>query len=266
MAKIELANVNLTFTIHEQRKVSLKEYLVRGLFLPSRNPRVAVHALAGITLSATDGDRIGIIGHNGAGKSTMLKMLAGIYPPSAGSRIVEGRICSLFDIALGFEPDANGWDNIKYRSYLQGETPTTLRGKTAGIAEFSELGDFLNIPVRYYSAGMLIRLAFSIATAIEPEVLLVDEVLSVGDMAFQQKATKRMKEMMATASLMVMVSHDLHSIKNLCTRVLWMEHGKIVLQGDPTTVVSAYQASVARGQATPTVGGTTEPDEIRAAA
>ena len=266
MAKIELTDLNLTFTIRSQRKVSLKEYLVRGLFLPTRNPQVAVHALSGVNLTAGDGDRIGIIGHNGAGKSTMLKMLAGIYPPTSGHRVVEGRICSLFDIALGFEPDANGWDNIKYRAYLQGETPKTLKSKMAGIAEFTELGDFLNIPVRYYSAGMMIRLAFSIATAIEPEVLLVDEVLSVGDMAFQQKATKRMKEMMATASLMVMVSHDLGSIQTLCTQVLWMEHGKIVRQGKPAEVVAAYQASVNRPQTGSHVGGSTESEPVRAAA
>lgn len=247
MAKIELTDVGITFTIREQRKVSLKEYLVRGLFLPARNPQIAVHALSGINLAAGDGDRVGIIGHNGAGKSTMLKLLAGVYPPTAGTRVVEGRVCSLFDIALGFEPDANGWDNITYRAYLQGETPRSLKGKIRGIAEFSELGDFLNIPVRYYSAGMMIRLAFSIATAIEPEVLLVDEVLSVGDMAFQQKASARMKEMMATASLMVMVSHDLSSIESLCNRVLWMEHGKVVMDGHPHAVVGAYQRSV-RGE------------------
>ena len=180
MAKIELDDVSLTFTIRQQRKVTLKEYLTRMLFLPSRNPKVAVHALKGITLSAADGDRIGIIGHNGAGKSTLLKMLAGVYPPTRGTRHVEGRVCSLFDISLGFEHEANGWENIKYRAYLMGETPASLEKKIHGIAEFSELGDFLNIPVRYYSSGMLVRLAFSISTAINPEVLLIDEVLSAG--------------------------------------------------------------------------------------
>ena len=115
MAKIELQDVSLTFTLSQERRVTFKEYLIRGLFLPSRNPSVAIHALSGINLNAVDGDRIGIVGHNGAGKSTLLKMLAGIYPPTAGRRVVEGKICSLFDITLGFEPDANGWDNITYR-------------------------------------------------------------------------------------------------------------------------------------------------------
>ena len=258
MAKIELNDASLTFTIREQRRVTLKEYLVRGLFLQSRNPVVAVHALSQINLQAHDGDRIGIIGHNGAGKSTLLKLLAGVYPPTSGSRLVEGRICSLFDIALGFETDANGWDNITYRAYLQGETPRTLKKKMDGIAEFSELGDFLNIPVRYYSAGMMIRLAFSIATAIEPEVLLIDEVLSVGDLAFQQKAQKRMRTMMESARLMVVVSHDLASVESMCNRALWLQHGGVVKEGDPAEVVAAYTRSVTPPEEAHPVGATTE--------
>ncbi|MGL6094901.1 MAG: ABC transporter ATP-binding protein, partial [Fimbriiglobus sp.] len=238
-----LTDASVTFTIRQERRTSLKEYLVRGLFLPSRNPVVSVHALSQINLSCQDGDRVGIIGHNGAGKSTMLKLLAGVYPPTSGTRVVEGRICSLFDIALGFEGDANGWDNIKYRAYLQGETPRTLKSKIDGIAEFSELGEFLNVPVRYYSAGMMIRLAFSIATAIEPEVLLIDEVLSVGDLAFQQKAQKRMREMMVKARLMVVVSHDLASVEAICNRVLWMKHGSVIRDGNPKDVTLEYVES-----------------------
>src|SRR5262249_22579859 len=154
--------------------------------------------------------------------SSLLKLLAGIYPPTQGRRVVEGSISSLFDIALGFEPEASGWENIAYRGYLQGETPRSIRGKMQAIADFTELGDFLQMPVRHYSAGMLVRLAFAIATAIDPEVLLVDEVLSVGDMAFQQKARQRMREMMAKAKLIVMVSHDLESLSKLCDRGVWL--------------------------------------------
>ena len=244
MAKIELDDVGLTFTVRQERKVTLKEYLLRGLFLASRNPRVAVHALSGLTLSARDGDRIGVIGHNGAGKSTLLKLLAGVYPPTVGTRTVEGRICSVFDIALGFEHEANGWENIRYRGYLLGETPRTLDKKIHEIAEFSELGDFLNIPVRYYSSGMLVRLAFAISTAVEPEVLLIDEVLGAGDAAFQAKAAARMRSLMDAARLMVMVSHDLKSIQSLCTHVLWLEHGSMKMYGPPDEVVPAYVKSV----------------------
>jgi ABC-type polysaccharide/polyol phosphate transport system ATPase subunit len=244
MAKIELADVSITFNAYQQKRVSLKEYLVRGLFRPSSNPVLQVRALEGVNLSARDGDRIGIIGHNGAGKSTLLKTLAGVYPPTTGTCLVEGKVCSLFDITLGFEQEATGWENIRYRAYLQGETPRSLSTKLDEIAEFSELGDFLNIAVRNYSAGMLMRLAFSIATAINPEVLLIDEVLAVGDLAFLQKAQARMRELMKTARLMVMVAHDLETIQKMCTRVLWMSHGRVLMAGDPAEVVGAYIAAM----------------------
>ncbi len=243
MAKIELQNVSVTFNVYQQKRVSLKEYIARGLFRRSQNPVLRVRALEGINLSAREGDRIGVIGHNGAGKSTLLKMLAGIYPPTVGTREVDGKICSLFDITLGFEFEATGWDNILYRAYLQGETPSSIRGKLDSIAEFSELGDFLNIAVRNYSAGMLMRLAFSIATAIEPEVLLIDEVLAVGDLAFLNKAQARMRELMTAARLMVMVAHDLQTIRDMCTQVVWMEHGHMKMVGKPDEVVDAYIAA-----------------------
>jgi ABC-type polysaccharide/polyol phosphate transport system ATPase subunit len=246
MAKIDLTDVSLTFTIRPFKRITLKEYLVR-LWRTQRteNPAVQIHALSGVSVSARDGDRLGVIGHNGAGKSTLLKVLAGIYPPTTGTVDIQGKICSLFDITLGFEHEANGWDNILYRAYLQGETPRTLRKeKIRAIAEFSELGDFLRIPVRNYSAGMMMRLAFAVATAIEPEVLLVDEVLGVGDLAFQKKAKARVEEMMSSARLMVMVSHDLSAIKTMCNRAIWLQHGAVMMEGTPDEVVKAYQASV----------------------
>lgn len=243
MAKIELQDVSITFNAHQQKRVSFKEYLVSGMFRRSANPVLRVRALEGINLSARDGERIGVIGHNGAGKSTLLKTLAGVYPPTAGTREVEGKICSLFDITLGFEFEATGWDNILYRSYLQGETPSTIRDKVDQIAEFSELGDFLNIAVRNYSAGMQMRLAFSIATAINPEVLLIDEVLAVGDLAFQNKAKARMKELMKSSRLMVIVAHDLQAITDMCTSVIWMEHGRMVAHGPPQEIVDRYVAA-----------------------
>ncbi|MFO0802235.1 MAG: ABC transporter ATP-binding protein [Gemmataceae bacterium] len=251
MATIELNDLHLTFTVHQQKRVSLKEYLVRGLF--RRSSAVSVHALAGLNLSVRDGDRLGIIGHNGAGKSTLLKLMAGIYPPTQGERRVKGSICSLFDISLGFEHEATGWDNIRFRAYLQGESPASLKGKIQAIADFTELGDFLNLPVRHYSAGMLMRLAFAIATSIEPEILLVDEVLAVGDLAFQQKAQARMRELMSSARIMVLVAHDLGTIRAMCNRVIWMEHGIARMEGPAEEVVDAYVASVT-GQDAPHVG------------
>ena len=251
MARIELEEVGLTFTIRKQRSVTIKEYLLKRLFLESVNPRMNIHALNGINLSVGDGDRVGVIGHNGAGKSTLLKLLAGIYPPTRGRRVVEGKICSLFDIALGFEPEATGGENIRYRAFLQGETPRTLRKKQAGIEEFSELGEFLTVPVRYYSAGMLVRLAFSIATAVEPEILLIDEVLSAGDMSFQLKARQRMQEMMSHARLMVFVSHDLDAIAAMCNRGIWLQHGTMMAEGEVFSVIDRYVNSVEKPKPEP---------------
>src|SRR5947209_10668225 len=231
MARISMDRVCLTFRVRQHQRVTFKEFMVKRLFRRSVNPFVTVNALDGFSLEIQSGERLGVIGHNGAGKSTLLKVLAGIYPPTSGTLQVEGQISSLFDIALGFEAEATGWENICYRGYLQGETPATIRDKVQPIADFSELGDFLNMPVRYYSAGMMVRLAFSIATAIEPEILLVDEVLSVGDMAFQDKASRRMQEMMAKAQLIVLVSHDLKSLARLCERAVWMDHGRVRMVG-----------------------------------
>jgi ABC-type polysaccharide/polyol phosphate transport system ATPase subunit len=244
MARIELEHLSLTFRVRQERSVRLKDFILKRMFLPSKNPYMEVRALQDINLRIDQGERIGFLGHNGAGKSTMLKLLAGIYQPTSGRRLVEGRISSLIDIALGFEDEANGWENIAYRSYLQGETPASVRAKRKSIAEFSELGDFLNMPVRYYSAGMMVRLAFSIATAIEPEILLVDEVLSVGDLAFQNKARERMREMMAKAHLIVLVSHDLESLSQICNRVVWLDHGRIQMMGACSEVIAAYRSSV----------------------
>ena len=200
--------------------------------------------MEGINLAVDEGDRLGIIGHNGAGKSTLLRLLAGVYPPTAGRRQVTGHICSLFDISLGFEQDASGWDNILYRGYLQGETPRTIRSKVQPIADFSELGEFLDMPVRYYSSGMKVRLAFSIATAIEPEILIIDEVLSAGDMAFQVKARERMLALMSSARAVIVVSHDLSALKLMCDNVLWLDHGKMHMLGPAESVIEAYSEQV----------------------
>jgi ABC-type polysaccharide/polyol phosphate transport system ATPase subunit len=250
MSHIELDNVSLSFRVRTHGRVTLKEFLIRRLFRPSVNPIVNIHALRDVNLRIDEGERVGILGSNGAGKTTLLKVLAGIYPPSKGSRTAVGRISSLFDIALGFELEASGWDNIAYRCYLQGETPSSTRAKLHEIAEFSELGKFLDLPVRCYSAGMLVRLAFAVASSIEPEILLIDEVLGVGDLAFQQKARQRMRSMMAKARLMVLVSHDLDSLAQLCSRVVWMEQGRVREVGRPEEVIAAYTAE-ASGQSGP---------------
>ena len=245
-AEIDLQDVQLRFRVRSATRLSLKEYLVRGLFRPSANPPIEVHALRGVSLRVAEGERLGIIGHNGAGKSTLLKVIAGVYPPTAGRRRVTGRVCSLFDLMVGFEMEASGWDNIRFRSYLQGETPRTVRDKLSGIAEFSELGRFLDVPLKYYSAGMLVRLAFSIASSADPEVLLVDEALAAGDASFRVKARERITELKRSARLMVLVSHDLNALPELCTSVAWMERGEVMMLGPCDEVIPAYRSSMER--------------------
>jgi lipopolysaccharide transport system ATP-binding protein len=243
MALIDLENVSLHFRVRQKRQVTLKEYLIHHMYRRSVNPYVEVRALNQVDLCAEDGDRIGIVGHNGAGKSTLLRVLAGVYPPTSGTRTVDGRICSLFDITLGFEMESTGWENIHYRGYLLGETPKSIAAKQKEIAEFTELGDFMNMPVRHYSAGMLVRLAFAISTAVEPEVLLVDEVLSVGDREFQVKARERMAQLMKNARLLVMVSHDLDSLARVCQTGIWLDHGRIIKFGPMSEVIQAYRGN-----------------------
>jgi ABC-type polysaccharide/polyol phosphate transport system ATPase subunit len=248
MTLIQLDDVGLKFRVRRCGRISFKDYLLHGMFRPSKKPTFDVQALEHINLTVAEGERLGIIGRNGAGKSTLLKLLAGVYPPTSGRRKVAGQISSLFDLALGFEHDANGWENIQYRGYLQGESPRSIQAKTQAIADFSELGDFLNMPVRYYSSGMMVRLAFSIATSINPGILIVDEVLAAGDMAFQAKARERMMALMSNARAVIVVSHDLKSLPLLCDKAMWLDHGRMQLIGPTEEVIAAYTQQVSGGE------------------
>ena len=177
-----------------------------------------------------------------------MRLLAGVYHPTSGTSTVEGKVSSLFELALGFEMEASGWKNIRFRGYLQGESRDGIRRKASEIAEFSGLGDFLKIPAHYYSAGMMVRLAFSTATAIEPEILLVDEILGAGDMAFQQKAKQRLSEMMEQARILVVVSHDLKVLPQLCDRGIWLDKGRVRADGRIEEVIAAYTEQVGQPQ------------------
>ncbi|QGJ70401.1 O-antigen export system ATP-binding protein rfbE [Planctomycetales bacterium 10988] len=252
MTSLSLQKANLTFTVRKQGRLPLKEMVVSYLQGKHKYPKpIQVHALKGIDLELKEGDRLGILGHNGSGKSVLLRMLAGIYPPTAGKREAQGRIVSLFDIGLGFEMEATGWENITYRSYVMGMTPADVAEKREEIAEFTELKDALDLPIRCYSPGMLIRLAFAISTAVEPEILLVDEILSVGDIGFQKKAHERMLEMMDRAKIMVMVSHDLGAIQDVCNRAIWMNRGNIHAQGDCKTLIEQYSEAMKPAEPAP---------------
>lgn len=261
MAAIVLDRASLVFRVRRQRRVPLKEYLLRALFRRSANPYVEVRALNELSLTFREGERIGLVGHNGAGKSTLLKVLAGVYPPTSGTCTIDGAVSAVFDFTLGIEPTASGRENIAYRGFLQGETPRTLKDKLPEIAEFSELGEFLETPVRFYSSGMVVRLGFAIATAIDPEILLIDECLGAGDLSFQEKARARLDRMVDKAKLIVVVSHDLGAIGRLCTRTIWMEQGRVKADGPTRDVLAEYTAAMqgARRPGPAVAGGASQP-------
>jgi ABC-type polysaccharide/polyol phosphate transport system ATPase subunit len=245
VVSIELDRVDVVFPVPSDKGVSLKELLTRRIWRRRRTRMQQVHALRDVSLSIGDGARIGVIGDNGAGKSTLLRTIAGVYPVERGRVEVHGRISSMFDITLGFERESTGWENIRFRSYLLGETPRRLEKKIREIGEFTELGGFLDVPLKCYSAGMVMRLAFAAATSCEPEILLIDEVFGTGDLSFRAKAKQRMEQLMESARIFVMVGHDLPSIASFCKTVVWMEHGRVRMVGPAETVLSAYEGQVA---------------------
>lgn len=239
MSLIKLEDVNLTFHTHRQKRI--KDILISGSNrFNDFEKNGSVHAIKNFNLEIKNKERVAIIGHNGAGKSTFLKMISGIYPPTSGNMVVDGRISSLFEFATGFEMEQTGWDNIYLRGLMLGETPKSIQKKMKEIGEFTELGDFLNMPVKYYSTGMFIRLAFSVSTSINPDILLLDEALAAGDAAFIDKANKRMQEMMNDAKIIVLVTHGMETAINLCNRCLWFERGEILMDGEPKEVTASY--------------------------
>lgn len=238
MSYIRIENANLIFNLWKERRIT--NVIIPGSKKFNDYNEGQVHAIKDLNLSLEDGDRLAIIGHNGAGKSTLLKMIAGIYPPTSGVVETDGTISSMFELSTGFEMEHNGWDNIYLRALMLGETPETIRAKMKSIAEFSELGSFLNMPVKYYSSGMFIRLAFSVSTAIEPEILLLDEVIAAGDAAFLDKANRRLQEMVNTSKIMVLVTHSMQSAIAMCNKCIWMERGEIIKVGEPEEIVELY--------------------------
>ncbi|WP_305267862.1 ABC transporter ATP-binding protein [Methylobacter sp.] len=211
-----------------------------GLLGADRQGRVVVRALEGLCFTLKDGDRVGLLGHNGAGKSTLLRLLCGVYEPSSGSACVKGVVGSLIDISLGIDPEATGRENIYFRGGLLGMTKAEINKQIDGIIEFSELGNFIDMPMRTYSSGMHLRLAFAVSTILRPEILLMDEWLSVGDERFKHKAEKRMAELVQATNILVIASHSREIILQTCNRAIWLEHGKIRMDGDVHTVAENY--------------------------
>ncbi|WP_312283616.1 ABC transporter ATP-binding protein [Candidatus Igneacidithiobacillus taiwanensis] len=202
---------------------------------------VVVRAIDGLDLELTSGDRLGLIGHNGAGKSTLLRVLAGIYPPTAGTIEIKGKTVPLLDISLGMDDQSTGRQNIRLRGLLLGMTHAEIIKKTEEIAEFTGLGDYLDLPLRTYSNGMRVRLAFAISTAVDADILLLDEVLGVGDASFQEKAAKRLDELHKRAEIVVLAIHSSETIRKTCNKALWMDKGKVRMYGWVEEIVGAYE-------------------------
>jgi ABC-type polysaccharide/polyol phosphate transport system ATPase subunit len=258
MARINLKNVVVDFPIVNASSQSLQLRLFQSLGgkLTSHRKTVVVRALDGVDLELRDGDRLGIIGHNGSGKTTLLRVLAGVYPPGQGSATIEGSISSFTDLTLGMDPESTGWENIIFRCAFMGMSFREAKRRTPAIAEFSELGEYLNLPTRTYSTGMFLRLAFAISTSIEPEILIMDEMISAGDAQFIEKAKRRLREVVGKAHILVLASHDMEIIQRVCNKVVWLEQGTIKQFGPSERVVQAYESlnGMARAERTGTDG------------
>ena len=231
-AHIQLDQVSVKFRIYHNPSPSLKDSAVNWVTGNRKlNDYRDFFALHEITININPGDRVGFVGLNGAGKSTLLKTISGIYKPHKGRITVAGRLTPLMELGAGFDPEQTGRKNIFLNGALLGFSPAEMMKKEAQIGEFSELGDFLDLPVKYYSSGMYGRLAFSIAAMTEPEILMIDEVFATGDGHFVEKSTRRIQEMVEKSSILIVVSHDTNQIKRLCNRVVRRDHGNIIQDG-----------------------------------
>jgi len=232
--RILAKKVDVEFPIYNASHRSLKKTLINattgGRIAADAGQRVSIKAIEGLDLDIRPGDRVGLLGHNGAGKTTLLRMLAGVYPPSAGALEVHGRLATLTDISLGIDWESTGFENIILRGIIMGMPPNEIAEKIDEIAEFSELGDYLNMPVRTYSSGMQLRLAFSVSTSVSADIVLMDEWLSVGDAGFNAKASKRLDSLVEQSSILVIASHDMSVVDRLCNKRIMLEHGRIVDQ------------------------------------
>jgi ABC-type polysaccharide/polyol phosphate transport system ATPase subunit len=241
MASVHLDNVGVEFVIHNSVSRSLRRELYRvvGGNIKTHNQAVSVEALRNIYLALKDGDRLALLGHNGAGKTTLLRVIAGIYPPTSGCITVIGRRSSMTDITMGMDAEMTGYKNIVARLVFMGCTFAEARNLVPQIAEFSELGDYLTLPSRTYSTGMFMRLAFAIATSTTPEILILDEMLGVGDAHFIEKARKRLLEFLDRTKILVLAAHNEAMLKEHCNQAIWLNQGEMQFF---TTVDAAWQA------------------------
>ena len=246
---IDVQNVSMRFNLGIEKNNSLKQMAV-DLFSKSAREKRKMHkkenefwALQDVSFKVEKGQVVGFVGSNGAGKSTLLKVVAGVMKPTKGKVLVGGNICPMIELGAGFDLDLNARENIYLNGAVMGYSKDFIDSKYQEIVDFSELHDFLEVPVRNFSSGMIARLAFSVATIVEPEILIVDEILSVGDLNFQKKSENKMRSLISGGTTVLYVSHSIESIKSVCDKVVWLEHGKVIQVGTAEKVCAAYYES-----------------------
>lgn len=235
---IDVSNVTMRFRMNSDKIMSLKEFVTTAL--RGRLHYQEFTALEHVSFKVKKGETLGLIGRNGAGKSTMLKIISGILKPSEGGITCRGKVVPMLELGSGFDMDLTGRENIFLNGAILGYSEAFLKEKYDEIISFSELGTFIDVPIRKYSSGMLARLAFSIAAMVQPEILIVDEILSVGDAQFQEKSKKRMLEMMGGGTTVLFVSHNMEQVQEMCNRVLWLEYGRLKMIGKAEEVCEQY--------------------------
>jgi len=255
MAFLRLRNLSVEFPMYQGSSRSLKKLLVatttQGNLARDATDRINVRALNDLTVDIEDGDRVGLVGANGAGKTTLLRVLGGIYLPSRGQVHSSGKISTVLDVSVGLHPDATGRENIILRGMYMNIHPREMRARVDEIAEFTELGPYLDMPARTYSAGMMVRLGFAVSTCIPPEILLMDEWLSAGDARFLDKAQKRMEQFVGSSSILVLASHSPTLLRKWCNRGILLQQGRIVQQGDIGDIIATYTEGLSNASQPP---------------
>lgn len=239
---IEVTNVSVEYQMAEDRVGTLKEFALQAL----KRQRILrkFKAVDDVSFTVRRGETLALTGPNGAGKTTLMKVVARVLPPSAGRVIVRGNVAPMIALGAGFNPEVSAYENIILFGTLLGRDPEYMRERIPIIAEWAGLTEFIQTPVRNYSTGMTARLGFAVAADVDPDVMVVDEVLSVGDQVFQKKSFERMQQLMSGGTAVLLVSHALDQVRKMADRVIWLDHGKIVMRGDPDEVIEAYKSSV----------------------
>lgn len=240
---VEARGVEKRFDLSRSRPTSLREWFIRTMLRRPVEWRHPEFRITGFDLRVEPGEAVSIIGGNGSGKSTLLRLIAGIYKPTAGTITTRGRVAAVIELGSGLHPELTGVENVRLYGTVLGMTREELQERFDWIIDFAEIGDFIHVPVKYYSSGMLARLAFSVAMASDPDILLIDEVLAVGDEAFRERCADRLGEHLTRGSTVILVSHDLDVARRYATQALWIDRGRVRMRGDPNAVVDAYIAS-----------------------